>query len=236
MELKHNLPTVQDLYNETEIVGKNKDFAALMNAEPPHSWIKNHPIISTEVVVDGKKIKKPLQYIPIERIEYLLTRIFSKWRVEIREVQLIANSVTVTVRLHYLDVVSGEWDWQDGIGAAPLQTDRGAGASDWNAIKSSSVQIGVPAAESYAIKDAAEKLGKLFGKDLNRADQVSYANVSPEITKQKLRERLSKLLKDLDASLSDAYVTRVQEAEDNEKDTVEFYRDIINEIKPSENV
>ena len=32
----------------------------------------------------------------------------------------------------------------------------------------------VPAAESYAVKDAAEKLGKLFGKDLNRKDAFGY--------------------------------------------------------------
>lgn len=37
--------------------------------------------------------------------------------------------------------------------------------------------IGTPAAESYAIKDAAEKIGKLFGKDMNRADQINYDNL-----------------------------------------------------------
>ena len=37
-----------------------------------------------------------------------------------------------------------------------------------------SVMKAAPAAESYAIKDAAEKIGKLFGKDLNRADKIMY--------------------------------------------------------------
>lgn len=32
----------------------------------------------------------------------------------------------------------------------------------------------LPTAESYAIKDAAEKLGKLFGKDLNRKDELAF--------------------------------------------------------------
>jgi len=30
----------------------------------------------------------------------------------------------------------------------------------------------LPAAESYAIKDAAEKLGQIFGSNLNRKDTV----------------------------------------------------------------
>ena len=34
-----------------------------------------------------------------------------------------------------------------------------------------------PAAESYAIKDAAEKLGKIFGKDLNRKDVIGYESL-----------------------------------------------------------
>ena len=33
----------------------------------------------------------------------------------------------------------------------------------------------LPAAESYAIKDAAEKLGIFFGKNLNRKDTVGFA-------------------------------------------------------------
>jgi hypothetical protein len=115
-----------------------------------------------------------VKYIPIGIIEYLLTRIFSKWRVEIKESKLLANSVQVTVRLHFLDPVSGEWDWQDGIGASPLQTDKGAGAIEFDKIKNGAVMMAAPAAESYAIKDAAEKLGKLFGKDLNRKDVIGY--------------------------------------------------------------
>ena len=55
-----------------------------------------------------------------------------------------------------------------------MQTDKDAGAVDFNKIKSSAVQTAAPAAESFAIKDAAEKLGRLFGKDLNRKDIIDY--------------------------------------------------------------
>ena len=91
---------------------------------------------------------------------------------------MIANSVVVTVRLHYQDVLSNETLWQDGIGAAPLQTDSGAGAIEWDKVKNDAVMKAAPAAESYAVKDAAEKIGKIFGKDLNRADKIMYDSLA----------------------------------------------------------
>jgi len=83
--------------------------------------------------------------------------------------------VVVTVRLHYQNPVDGEMRYQDGIGACPMQTAKDAGATDFSQIKSDAVMKAAPAAESYAIKDAAEKLGKLFGKDLNRKDAFGYS-------------------------------------------------------------
>lgn len=159
--VKRQLPKINDLYENRELAVKTNDLNILLNQPPNEKWLREHPMA---------KVK----YIPIEIVEFLLTSIFIAWRVEIKTVQLVANSVVVTVRLFYQNPITGEWDWQDGVGAAPLQTDKGAGATDFNAIKSVAVQIGVPAAESYAVKDAAEKIGKLFGKDLNRKDAMGY--------------------------------------------------------------
>jgi hypothetical protein len=56
-----------------------------------------------------------------------------------------------------------------------VQTDAGKSAADLGAIKQDAVMKALPAAESYAIKDAAEKLGILFGKNLNRKDTIGFA-------------------------------------------------------------
>ena len=40
------------------------------------------------------------------------------------------------------------------------------------------VKMALPGAESYAIKDAAEKIGRVFGKDLNRKELMAYENLS----------------------------------------------------------
>lgn len=174
---KRNLPTIQELRDgDLMRKGEQTQLSVILNNEPPKAWIKLHPIA------------KGVRYLPIERVEYLLTRIFINWNVEIKSVQILANSVLVTIRLYYQDVFSDNMLWQDGIGAAPLQTDKGAGAIDFNKIKNDAVMKAAPAAESYAVKDAAEKIGKLFGKDLNRADKILYDSLVPVIKADKLFE------------------------------------------------
>ncbi len=106
-----------------------------------------------------------------------MTSIFIDWWVEIRKSEIMANSVVLTIRLHYKNPINGEERYQDGIGAAPLRTNKGAKATDFTEIQDSSVMTGAPAAKSFAIKDAAELLGKLFGKDLNRRDTMSYESL-----------------------------------------------------------
>ena len=171
------LPTYDELVSgDLDLKNQQNDVNILLNQEPPKPWLKDHPMA------------KGVKYLPIERVEYMLTRIFKKWNVEVRQVQVIANSVVVTVRLYYQDVLSNEMLWQDGIGASPIQTDRGAGAMDWNKTKNDAVMKAAPAAESYAVKDAAEKIGKLFGKDMNRADKIMYDTLPTIEKKDKLSE------------------------------------------------
>lgn len=164
------LPTMDELYNDTAIVLKQNKLNMLLNTPPKNDWLKYHPTIKVKDIA-GNSV--PLSYLPIERVEYLLTVIFTKWWVEILDRCQIANSIVVTVRLWVIDPLTGEKMFNDGIGACPLQTDKDAGAIEWNKIKSGAVQMGAPAAESYAVKDAAEKYGRLFGKDLNRKDEIS---------------------------------------------------------------
>jgi len=161
------LPKYEDLVSgNLDKKEAENELNKLLNMPPVEGWLKQHPTA------------KNVKYIPIERVEFLLTKIFIRWWVEIRQVQTIANSVVVTIRLYYKDVLSDEILYQDGLGAAPIQTDKGAGAMDWNATKNDAVMKAAPAAESYAVKDAAEKIGKLFGKDMNRADKIVYSDLA----------------------------------------------------------
>lgn len=176
---KRNLPAIKDLYSgDMDLKSDQNAINVLLNQPPAPGWIKEHPMA------------RNVKYIPIERIEYLLTRLFLQWRVEVKSVQVIANSCVVTIRLHYQNIQDDQWSWQDGIGAAPIQVDKGSGAMDWNKAKSDGVMKSAPAAESYAIKDAAEKLGKLFGKDLNRKDVIIYDNLLDAVQPEKKLDNL----------------------------------------------
>lgn len=227
---KIKLPTIEDLRAEPETIEKNNQLNVLLNNNPKQEWLKEHPIIKVQKTVNGQKVELPYIYLPIERIEWLLTRIYTKWNVEIISYNMIANSVCVHVRLHYLNPITNEMEFQDGIGAAPLQTNKDAGAIDWNNIKSSAVQIALPAAESFAVKDAAEKLGKLFGKDLNRADQISYAGLSPEMNIKKLEIAFGKAIQSLHEDLRSQYIEKANLAEANGEEMSIVYQNLINEI------
>lgn len=159
------LPSITDLYADVEWAAKQNDLNRLLNQEPSPKWIKEHPF------------NKGLKYIPIERIEWLLTNIFLRWWVEVKEVKVVANSVVVTVCLCVPDPITGETISHDGVAAVDIQTKKDASATDFSQILPFAVMKAVPAAKSYAVKDAAENFGKLFGKDLNRKDFIAYTNL-----------------------------------------------------------
>lgn len=161
-----SLPKIEDLYKDPEAASKQNELNKLLNFDPKPEWIKEN------------KFANNSKYIPVGIIEYLLTSIFTKWRVEVRQIQVIANSVVATVRLYVQDPITAEWDWQDGVGASPIQTKQGAAATDFSQVNTAAVQMAAPAAETYAFKDAAEKFGKIFGKDINRKEDTTM-NYTP---------------------------------------------------------
>lgn len=157
-----NLPTLAELRDNEQIAYKNDALNAILNVETPDKWVKQHPFA------------KNVKYVPIDKVEYLMTKIFQVWNVEVIDFKQIFNSVSCHVRVHYKDPVSEVMRFQDGVGAVGIQTDKGASASDMGAIKSDAVMKALPAAKSYAIKDACEHIGKIFGRDLNRPDALGY--------------------------------------------------------------
>lgn len=205
---KYELPSIQEIYSgASEVAIQQNKLNILLNQPPMKEWIKKHPTATK--VVNGVKV--PIEYLPIERVEYLLTRIFVQWWFRIVKVQLIANSIVVNGTLHYQNQITGEWEKQDGVGAAPIQTDSGAKASDFSAVKSNAVMLAAPAAKSYAIKDAAECIGKLFGKDLNRADQICYDNLIRTFSEE------SPLVKEVEELIGKSTLSDMQKVAMNEE-------------------
>lgn len=192
------IPTLQELVLDSEMSLKENALMVICNQPPPKEWVKEHPMAK-------------VPYLPIERVEYLLTRIYGKWWVEVLNVAVIANSVTVTVRLFVRNPITGEIEHQDGVGANPIQTDSGKGAMDWNYAKNNGVQLALPAAKTYATKDAAENFGKLFGKDLTRKDIIGYEGLLKNQTpSDKLLEEIKDMYSLKIDDLSKSLVTDIE--------------------------
>ncbi len=227
-----NLPTVQELYDLAQIteLKKQQDLQSILNMEPRQDWVKVHPKIRQKAIVGGREVDVPYLYIPIGIQEWLLTAIFTRWRLKVNNYSMLANSIAVHVTLFVRNPITGDWDEQDGLGAVPLQTAQGASPIDWTQIKSAAVMMGLPAAETYALKDAAEKFGKIFGKDLNRRDVMNYGDIG-EKTDQSLKAQVSAALEGIsDKATKNQILDVIISAEDAGLADTAFYVGILEQI------
>ena len=195
---KQTVPTLSELYENKESMVKRNQLNIILNAEPKKEWVRVHPMTKQN-------------YLPIDRVEYLLTMIFGSWNVEVKSVQIIANSIVVTVRVHVNNPVTGLAEFQDGVGAVPIQIKKDSGgAIDFQNMNAMAIQIGAPAAESYAFKDAAEKFGKIFGKDINRKNSPEYVDRITQMIEDSIDEDLAQeIVEKINACTTEAQLKKV---------------------------
>lgn len=128
----------------------------ILSQPPKPEWIQDHKFAKR--TVNGKE--EPVQYIPIGIIEDALRDLFGMFLITVKEFKHIHNSVSISITLRIPSPLNDdpgiEWLETDGIGGYPIFDG------------SYGVQMALPAAKSFAIKDAAETLGKIFGSDINR--------------------------------------------------------------------
>jgi hypothetical protein len=149
------LPTLSDIYNEDIQEGyKDQNLNLLLNADPKPSWVKSR-------IINGKEFK----YLPIDKVEFLLRKLFGQFRIKVLSVSEIHGGVQVTVRVYYLlppnEDKERTWAFQDGVGAVTLSSQY-------------ELEPAVPLAKTFAIKDACDHIGNIFGANLNRLDVITY--------------------------------------------------------------
>jgi hypothetical protein len=157
MEKLPTLPQLMELQvSEAE---KAQLFKLWLNQPPPQSWLKKVP------VGGGKEV----DYLPTECVEHLLTTLMLNWRVDIKQVTYHLNLVNVVVSLYYTSPIDNKEYRQDGTAGFEMYHSEKNGGIDRSARTASQ------AAETFAIKDAADKIGNIFGRNLNRKTQFEYA-------------------------------------------------------------
>lgn len=181
-----NLPKIADLYNDIEQVAKLDQLNALLNQPPKEEWVKQHPYV------------KGWKYLPIDKVEWLLQRIFKAYRIEVTGQGTAFNGVWVTVRVHYQHPITGDWNFHDGIGAQQLQTKSGSSPAELQNINNGALSMAFPIAKTLAIKDACDHFGRLFGSDLNRKDLAPVGmdvNLQAKLTPAEERESIINSIK-----------------------------------------
>lgn len=159
-------------------IQKHSELNMYLDADVPSKWIKTN------------KFANNSQYLPIDKVEWLLRKIFKAFRIEITGQGTAFNGVWVSVRLHYLHPVTQVWEFHDGIGASEMQTKQGTSPADLQNINRNALAMAFPIAKSHAIKDASHHFGNCFGANLNRADIVK---LTPDNTPVTLIDQLVEL-------------------------------------------
>jgi hypothetical protein len=84
-------------------------------------------------------------------------------------------------------------EWHDGIGAVQLQTAKGTSPADLANINNGAVAMAFPMAKTYAIKDACQLIGNIFGANIDRKDTIAFVPDEQLITKSREEQREEKL-------------------------------------------
>ena len=119
------------------------------------------------------KVEDSFDFIPIEVVEHALRQIFKRdVDFKIMNTSHFMNSFVVTARIEFPYLDTGERRIIDGIGAVEIDV-KGTGRSALQPSDPGQIQMAVGTAYSIAIKNAAKKLGRAFGSELNRSEEAS---------------------------------------------------------------
>jgi hypothetical protein len=157
------LPTLAELFEDPTLAGKTESLNAILNTNPPEKWVKTHPYV------------KEHKYLPIDKVEYLLRKIFKDYTIKITNQGTAFNGVWVTVRVKYKNPIDGKYKYHDGIGAMQLQTAKGTSPADLANINNGALSMAFPIAKTLAVKDACDHIGNIFGANLNRKDTLAFS-------------------------------------------------------------
>lgn len=180
---KQTKATITSLFKQLDFdVIPLEQLNVILSTPPPATWVKVHPFI------------KNYNYLPIDKVEYLLRRCFKKYQIEVIKTAQLFNAIEVTVRVHYLNPATNEMMYHDGVGAQELQTTKNSGnlKTDMSNVNKGAVMMALPIAKSIAIKDACDHFGDLFGANLNRKDIVQFMGDNELLSSEAIHESKEK--------------------------------------------
>lgn len=146
-----------DLLPQTKNFESIEGFAKVLNQVPP----KNE--------VQINKAANNSKYLPISFVQMKLDEMFfGLWETVNFEYQVIANEIVGRLELRVFHTVAKMWISRTGAAAAMIQQKKNSPITDIGAKHKNTLVKDFPHLEAECLKNAAKKLGKMFGRDLNR--------------------------------------------------------------------
>lgn len=138
-----------------------QNFTTLLNKPPKKEKIQTH---------------QGYQYLPISVVEKELDKMyFGLVQYECVSYSQVFNEIACHARIKVFHPVIMQWLVYDGLGSAVIQQDANTKVIDFQLFKKpNALQLTLPKAYAEAIKNAAKKIGKLFGADINRKFEDEY--------------------------------------------------------------
>lgn len=147
-------------------------FTARLNEMPPQGEVKANPAAGNS------------WYLPVSFVQMKLDEIFlGLWSWEVKGVQVVANEILVHGELRVFHPIAKTWITRAGTGATMIMQVKDAPVMDITSKIKNTLGKDFPHAEAEALKSAAKKLGKAFGRDLNRKDEDTYESEYFEVAK-----------------------------------------------------
>ena len=172
------------LSDYNDIVANFEKVSSMLNKQPSKKHIKQNAMADNT------------QYIPISIIEKTLDESFAGlWSTRNCKIYQMLNSVVCELELEV--VMNGVKITRIGVGAVPIQLKKGEVEIAPHTINIMGLQKNVPAAKSFALSNAAQSLGEIFGRNLNRKEtDIEYIYGTEQTEKyEPLAEECIELLK-----------------------------------------
>lgn len=161
-------------YYTPERMDALQKFQKRLNAEPPIESIEQTPDRKASTVV-------------ISHIEMTLDELFfGQWSTTSFTWDAIANEVQGSLELHVIHPVSGETITRTGAASVVIMVDKVPDSikdnpqarNEWalsaSNKKANALDMAFPKLKAECLKNAAQSLGKIFGRDLNRKNKDQY--------------------------------------------------------------
>lgn len=146
---------LQDIASQ-EFREKLQNFVNKLNTEPNQSELQATP--------DGKAKSLPISFVEMTLDEYF----FGLWSTEGFKWSVIANEIVGSIDLIVTNPVSGAQIRRVGAASIQIMVDKGTDPLNVNNKKANALDMGFPKLKAECTKNAAQSLGKLLGRDVNR--------------------------------------------------------------------